>query len=62
MLIVTNCKCKIEAVSILFGYGGIYRIEWRLAKSKLSNELESGSTYGMTYYTNIDTHVDRQAQ
>ena len=36
------CTCKIE---VAFECGG------RLAKSKLSNELECGGTYGMTYDT-----------
>ena len=40
--------------SQLFERDCIYGIEWRLAKSKLSNELERGGTYGMTYDTNID--------
>ena len=43
--------------SQLFERGGAYGINWwRIAKSKLSNELERGgiNIYGMTYETYID--------
>ena len=47
--------------SQLFKRDGIYEIERRLAKSKLSNELERGGTYGMKYdaykQTNIDINI-----
>ena len=51
MLVVAHCKCKLLKLSQLFERGGIYRIEWRLAKSKLSNELEHGGAYRMMYDT-----------
>ena len=56
MLVVAQWKCKIEAV-LLFERGGIYGIEWRLAKSKLSNELEREGIYRMMYDTNIDIYI-----
>ena len=43
--------------SQLFERDCIYGIEWRLAKSKLSNELERGGIYGMTYDTYIDINI-----
>ena len=43
---IASAKLKL---SQLFECGGIYGIEWRLAKSKLFNELERGDTHGMTY-------------
>ena len=49
-----HCPCIARAIlkqSQLFEHDGIYRIEWYLAKLKLSNELECRSIYGMTYNT-----------
>ena len=51
---IASAKLKLYQ---LFEGGGIYGFEWHLAKSKLSNELERGGTYGMTYDTNIDTYI-----
>ena len=45
MPVVAHASAKLK----LSEHGGIYEIEWRWAKSKLSNELECGGIYGMTY-------------
>ena len=47
MFVVAIASAKLKQ-SQLFEHDGIY---WRLAKSKLSNELERGGIYGMTYDT-----------
>ena len=47
-------SCTKLNQSELFEHGGIYGIEWRIAKSKLSNDLKCRGIYGMTFETIID--------